>query len=382
MKLVVVVHDVFKEIGHSNALCEKLDNSNLNSISEIHFICFTHDTPEKLLPNTTIPVFFHKPPVSNLKPFLLKEAFFHIYSFLIIFFKFRKNSIVLSTGTASIISDIVDIQFVHSQFKDIFFSYRKLKPLELIYKKTLFAYFCFIEKFVFNHKRHYLVLADFVLDDLRKNYQIPNQKLHLIYSSVNLERFGYQKSNREQLFNELKEKYPELKDCDPSQPLFLFVGAYERKGLGVVYRELKKLGRVQIIVIGSPEKGSNIVAPKNVKEFRIRFSRDLPKFYNLCDHFLFPTQYEPFGLVILEAAASGMLVSTTKQSVGASEILEDLEGVSLYEDQDHFQITSPYLISHEQRENFYQERLKRFDEYSWEKAGKQLDQVLNQIITS
>ena len=42
-----------------------------------------------------------------------------------------------------------------------------------------------------------------------------------------------------------------------------------------------------------------------------------------------PTLYEPFGLVLIEAAAMGMNIVTTRNCVGASELLENLEGIEI-----------------------------------------------------
>ena len=50
--------------------------------------------------------------------------------------------------------------------------------------------------------------------------------------------------------------------------------------------------------------------------------QDVDDFYAISDVFLFPTRYEPFSNVILEAMSSKNAVFTTKQN-GAHEILED-----------------------------------------------------------
>ncbi|MBT3280166.1 MAG: glycosyltransferase, partial [Campylobacteraceae bacterium] len=49
---------------------------------------------------------------------------------------------------------------------------------------------------------------------------------------------------------------------------------------------------------------------------------DVDKFYSMSDLFLFPTRYEPFSNVVLEAMVYENVVITTKQN-GASEILDE-----------------------------------------------------------
>ncbi|HIE73019.1 MAG TPA: glycosyltransferase, partial [Flavobacteriales bacterium] len=50
--------------------------------------------------------------------------------------------------------------------------------------------------------------------------------------------------------------------------------------------------------------------------------QDVDDFYTISDVFLFPTHYEPFSNVVLEAMSLENAVFTTKQN-GAHEILED-----------------------------------------------------------
>ena len=49
---------------------------------------------------------------------------------------------------------------------------------------------------------------------------------------------------------------------------------------------------------------------------------DVDDFYTISDVFLFPTRYEPFSNVVLEAMSYNNAVFTTRQN-GAHEILED-----------------------------------------------------------
>jgi UDP-glucose:(heptosyl)LPS alpha-1,3-glucosyltransferase len=63
-------------------------------------------------------------------------------------------------------------------------------------------------------------------------------------------------------------------------------------------------------------------------------SADVERYYAAADIFILPTLYEPFGLVILEALASG-LPSVISACAGASEWLEDgIEAIFLQDPSD------------------------------------------------
>ena len=49
---------------------------------------------------------------------------------------------------------------------------------------------------------------------------------------------------------------------------------------------------------------------------------DIERVFGAADAFVFPTLYEPFGMVITEAMASGLPVITSRQA-GAAEMIED-----------------------------------------------------------
>jgi glycosyltransferase involved in cell wall biosynthesis len=50
-------------------------------------------------------------------------------------------------------------------------------------------------------------------------------------------------------------------------------------------------------------------------------TRELQKYYAAADVFLFPTTYDSFGMVVLEAMAAGLPVITSDQA-GAAELIE------------------------------------------------------------
>jgi UDP-glucose:(heptosyl)LPS alpha-1,3-glucosyltransferase len=109
----------------------------------------------------------------------------------------------------------------------------------------------------------------------------------------------------------------------------LFVGnSWGRKGLATAIQAIAGPDQkdVRLVVVGDGEPSSFVSnLPAELAE-RIIFvgpkSADVERYYAASDIFMLPTHYEPFGLVILEAMASG-LPSIFSGCAGAAEWLQD-----------------------------------------------------------
>ena len=118
MELVIYVHDFQLEVGHSNAMIEIIRNSNLNKISKLEIVSYTCSDGEKILPGFGKLISHQKVPFSWISPPLFRSIFYHIWSYIYFFHKKAKspNSKHISVGAASLVSDLVNIQFVHAQW--------------------------------------------------------------------------------------------------------------------------------------------------------------------------------------------------------------------------------------------------------------------------
>jgi glycosyltransferase involved in cell wall biosynthesis len=109
----------------------------------------------------------------------------------------------------------------------------------------------------------------------------------------------------------------------------LFVGnSWGRKGLRSAIEAISGSDQadVRLVVVGEGEQRGFVsgLAPDVAKRIIFvgsEFSQ-VERYYAAADVFMFPTVYEPFGLVILEALSSG-LPSIFSACAGASEWLED-----------------------------------------------------------
>jgi len=314
-------------------------------------------------------------PFGGIRPVLLKSLFFQLWVLAYNFLFQSRGHYKIGIGISSLDVDAVSIQFIHHQWTQRGLKLEESYGLRSVYKKILFSYFEVCERFLLSKKSiKFFSPAKFLTDYLKSK----NTELNAItiYSGVNLSRFELSTVSKEFLLKELLPNYPVLKDLDTKEPIYLFVGAYERKGLFEALEILKRgSSNGQLIVIGSPSMGKSVKWPRDLKIFPISFTKEVTKFYSLCDVFLFPTVYEPFGLVLFEAMAMGLTIVTRKEEVGASELLDGLPEV-FFCDQSDFVFPKVEVKDLEMRKVLREKRLKQLGDVSWNKAGTELAQFL------
>ncbi len=150
---------------------------------------------------------------------------------------------------------------------------------------------------------------------IREYYDYPQEGIHVVYNGVNLEHF----------------RPPETK-TDRETTCLLFVGQdFKRKGLSAVIDALAMLPGCTLRVAGRDDPAPfRAQAERLGVAGRVEFmgaTGGIRKIYQDADLLVFPTLYDPFANVCLEALACGLPVLTTTTN-GASEILT--EGVDGY----------------------------------------------------
>lgn len=154
-------------------------------------------------------------------------------------------------------------------------------------------------------------------------YQFPEEKIVVIYNSVDTGRFNA--SAKITFRNTIRETF----GIGRENHLILFAGNdFQRKGLAVLIKALAKIAdtRINLLVAGSDRPGwyqrlaSQCGIGANV--LFIGHHKNPERLYGSADLFVLPTRYDPFANVCLEAMACGMPVITTEMN-GASEIIEN-----------------------------------------------------------
>ena len=166
----------------------------------------------------------------------------------------------------------------------------------------------------------------------------------------------------------------------PQETLLLFLGGdWGRKGVAQAIQALRYLDRadVKLMIVGSGNKGpfSHMARELGV-ERRVIFAgrrAEARWYYAASDIFLFPSHYEPFGLVVLEAMASGLPVLVSRDA-GAAELMRDgHDGLLLDDSHDVGEIVArlgELLGSRELRQRLGGQVRHTALQYTWDRVAR------------
>jgi glycosyltransferase involved in cell wall biosynthesis len=228
-------------------------------------------------------------------------------------------------------SDVNAVHFVHN-------SWLKFSKLEAISNnKTILNPYLFLynsyqllytklnarwEKQAFDNTKIVVAVSDKVAEDLRE-IGVAQDAIRVISNGVDIEEFSPGNDGSRQTWN--------LPD---EVPLAMFAGDIRlpRKNLDTVLKALVEVPNLHLAVVGVTD-GSPY--PQLVKSLGINdrvhflgFRPDIPDLMKAVDFFVFPSRYEPFGLVITEAMATGLPVITA-ECAGAAPLITPEAGIVL-----------------------------------------------------
>jgi glycosyltransferase involved in cell wall biosynthesis len=180
------------------------------------------------------------------------------------------------------------------------------------------------EKSTFEKSKTIIVSSDFLKKELINYYNLPSHKIVTVHNGIDIKE--YEISNIRKI--NLKDKLGVLN-------LILFVGGFSRrKGLHILLKALAEIKEKDwyLIIIGGGDLKSrkefiNLINSLNIKNKIIILpfipSRKRELFKSIlfeADIFVHPALYEPFGIAILEAMATGRAIIATRIG-GIPEIL-------------------------------------------------------------
>ncbi len=196
---------------------------------------------------------------------------------------------------------------------------------------------------------------------------IPSQKIQVVLNGVDLDEFHPGQSDRADWH------LPE------NVPLALFVGDIRtpRKNLDTVLRAIAAVPNIHLAVVGDtqgspyPDLATQLQIGSRVHFLGYR--RDVAKIMRAVDCFVFPSRYESWGLVLVEAMASGLPVITA-QTAGCCEIVQSDVGIVLADSEDDDRLAQALALIMQdpsQQQQMGQAARQIAESLSWTKMAQQ-----------
>ncbi len=191
------------------------------------------------------------------------------------------------------------------------------------------------------YPRKLIALTDQVKSDLMRLYAVPAEDIAVLPNGYSQIEFNTNRTRQERAQRRAELGY------GPDAKVVIFVAnELERKGFGPLLRAISQLQdpNVYLLAVGrlNPQVYAGEIEQLGLTS-RVRFtgpSSDVAAYYAAADVFALPTQYEAWGLVIVEALACGLPVLTSRLAGAAAVVQEGVTGCLLDNPNDPAEIAS------------------------------------------
>jgi glycogen synthase len=181
-----------------------------------------------------------------------------------------------------------------------------------------------------------IVCSEFMKGEIVRSFDVPPDKVDVVFNGVNPAKFEFEWPD------EQRAAY-RAKFAEPDEKVVLYVGRFVReKGIHVLLNAagtvLARAPKTRFVIVGG---GNRDRFERFVEWFglggQVRFTgfvsgRDLWQLYRVADLAAFPSLYEPFGIVALEAMAAGASVVASDAGGLREVVLHDRTGTLSYAD--------------------------------------------------
>jgi len=169
-----------------------------------------------------------------------------------------------------------------------------------------------------------VAISRMVRGDMQEFYRVPDERLHLVYNGVDLERFSPAACEAKRA-----EARAAMGLADDETCFLIIAHNFRLKGVRELVEAASQIDRAKpwrIVVVGKASAKPYLELAEELGcAERMLFpgaAPDVVPLYGAADVYVQPTWYDPCSLVVLEALASGLPVITTRFN-GASELMQD-----------------------------------------------------------
>ena len=206
------------------------------------------------------------------RPIIFKYMHYHLRTWHQLFQKKRKGEepVVQSTGTASLQSQIVQVQFIHHSWEKIKQELPQdkagsINPLRRLYHNWLTQYKQNLEEKIYTKDKRFIAISHGIKKELMEHFNIPSDHITIIHHGVDTQHFKpvepEQKENLKKARTELGFQEEDI--------VLLHVGALNaRKGLFKTFKVLsflKKQGfaNIKFLAVGGGDQSQLTKAIKS-----------------------------------------------------------------------------------------------------------------------
>lgn len=310
-----------------------------------------------------------KIPGKNIRIQFLKNLWFSIYTFIILR---NVKDPVLTIGTSSWVADLRVVQFVHSTYYDLISQnlapYPNARTLfHTFYQFIFIKWSIFLEEFLFPRTKNFIAISNGISNEIKNIVKHQGATINIVHHAP------------DKVISDSKN--------DKNLKL-LFVGALERKGIEKTLRICSLLNATNwhLDVVGT---GNLPLWKKRADELGIKDSvtfhgiKPSFDFFSKANIFLFPSTYEPFGLVVSEAASFNCLPLASSEC-GAMELWSNrpewIKLSAIDDDEKWVDALERLINDKELRDNISKDSYLNFMNWSWDKSAQRYDQVLRNCL--
>ncbi|MBD2499585.1 glycosyltransferase family 4 protein [Anabaena azotica] len=230
------------------------------------------------------------------------------------------------------------------------------------------------EKQAFRRARVVVAVSSKVAEDLQA-IGVPPQKIRVIVNGVDLQEFSPGNNSRSTW------------NLPTGVPLALFAGdiRISRKNLDTVLKALVQVPDLHLAVAGITEGSPYLKLAETLGlHGRVHFlglRHDVPELMKAVDFLVFPSRYEPFGLVVIEAMASGLPVITAA-TTGAADLVTPESGIVIADSDDVEALAKAMMLltsDRHHRQTMGQIARAIAQQHSWEQMARKYVDLLEEL---
>jgi UDP-glucose:(heptosyl)LPS alpha-1,3-glucosyltransferase len=240
-----------------------------------------------------------------------------------------------------------------------------------------------LEKAIFENGqcKKIIAISEMVKRDILKHYELPENRIEVVYNGVRLDRFH--PDNKSRYRSEVRKRL----GISDDEVMVLFVGSgFERKGLEYLIKSVQYLKRKnwRLVLVGKGkwERYLSFASDENRKKIIYLDPIDeIETLYASADLFALPSIYEPFGNANLEALASGLPIITSRNCGAAEIITPKKDGIVLAEPSDAKAIAEAidHLMGPEVREPMSQSARALAEQFSQERNAEAMLKIYEKL---